>query len=419
MRGIVGRIRKAAIWRPLEHKPFRRLFVGEGLSLLADQAFFVALTLLVVRSAGPGLELGSVLAVSAIPGAVLMPLGGALADRFPPAAMMLVSSVGRVLLMALVATLVLLDSVSLWHLYLFGGLLSVLDAAYYPASLSIVPAVVSRERLTAANALVQGAEQVSQTVGPAIAAFAVATVGLGFTFGANALLFFASALAFVGVLRALRRQRGSAVEETGAGAVSPVGFGGILEGVRYVWRDPVLRGLISVLAALNVAAMGPIVVGGAALAEERLGGAGAFGVMLSGFGAGSLIGLLVAGSLGNPRHRGPALLGITALFGVFLGTLGFVPNLVWTLAALAVMGVGTGYLGVVLVAWLQERVAERLRGRVMGLVTFAFVALDPVSYALTGVMLEFGFVATFIAAGAVMILTALLGATSRDLRTFD
>lgn len=412
----MGRVRKAPIWRPLGEKPFRRLFVGEGLSLLADQAFFVALTLLVVRSAGPGLELGSVLAVSAIPGAVLMPLGGALADRFPPAAMMLVSSVGRVLLMALVATLVLLDSVSLWHLYLFGGLLSVLDAAYYPASLSIVPAVVGRERLTAANALVQGAEQVSQTAGPALAAFAVATVGLGFTFGANALLFFASALAFVGVLRAVRRRKGFFEE---AGTASPVGFGGMSDGVRYVWRDPVLRGLISVLAALNVAAIGPIVVGGAALAEERLGGAGAFGVMLSGFGAGSLAGLLVAGSLGNPGHRGPTLLGVTALFGVGLGTLGFVPNLAWTLAAVSVMGVGAGYLGVVLVAWLQERVEERVRGRVMGLVSFAFVALDPVSYALTGAMMEFGLAATFVGAGSIMALTALLGATSRDLRTFD
>lgn len=396
--------------------------LGEGLSLLADQAFFVALTLLVVRSAGPGIELGSVLAVAAIPGAVLMPLGGALADRFPPASMMLVSSVGRVFLMGLVATFVLLDSVSLWHLYLFGGLLSVLDALYYPASLSIVPSVVGRERLPAANALVQGVEQASQTAGPALAAFAVATVGLGVTFGANALLFLASALAFVGVLRALRRRREIYAEEAsggGAESASPVGFGGMLEGVRYAWRDPVLRGLIFILAVLNVAAIGPIVVGGAALAEERLGGAGSFGVMLSGFGAGSLAGLLVAGSLTNPRRRGPTLLGIVAAFGVGLGALGFVPNLAWALAAVAFMGVGAGYLGVVLVAWLQERIEERILGRVMGLVTFSFIALDPVSYALTGALMELGLAATFVAAGSVMVLAAVLGATSRAIRFFD
>lgn len=414
----MGRVRKAAIWHPLGEKAFRRLFAGEGLALLADHAFFVALTLLVVRAAGPGFELGSVLAVSAIPGAVLMPLGGALADRYSPASMMLVSSIGRVLLMALVAALVLLDSVSLWHLYLFGGLLSVLDAAYYPASLSVVPTVVSRERLAAANALIQGAEQASQTAGPVLAAFAVATFGLGLTFGANALLFLASALAFVGLLRAVRRGK-LASGTVAEGAASPVGFGGMLEGVRYVWRDPVLRGLISVLAVLNVVAVGPVVVGGAALAEERLGGAGSFGVMLSGFGAGSLVGLLVAGSLASPRRRGPTLLGVMALFGLGLGALGFVPNLAWTLAAVAAMGVGAGYLGVVIVAWLQERVEEGVRGRVMGLVSFAFIALDPVSYALTGAILELGLAATFVGAGSVMALAALLGATSRALRTFD
>ncbi len=414
MRGVLDRVRKAEIWQPLGEGPFRRLFLGEGFSLLADQAFFVALTLLVVRSAGPGVELGSVLAGAAIPGAVLMPVGGALADRFPPASMMLVSSVGRVFLMALVAVFVMLGPVSLWHLYLFGGLLSVLDALYYPASLSIVPTVVGRERLAAANALVQGAEQASQTAGPALAAFAVATVGLGVTFGANALLFLASALALGGVLRGLRRGG-----ETAAEPASPVGFGGMLEGVRYAWRDPVLRGLIFVLAALNVAAVGPIVVGGAALAEERLGGAGSFGVMLSGFGAGSLAGLLVAGSLTNPRRRGPTLLVIVAAFGVGLGALGFVPNLAWALAAAAFMGVGAGYLGVVLVAWLQERVERRVLGRVMGVVTFSSIVLDPVSYALTGALMEFGLAATFVAAGSVMALTALLGTASRALRDFD
>jgi hypothetical protein len=55
----------------------------------------------------------------------------------------------------------------------------------------------------------------------------------------------------------------------------------------------------------------------------------------------------------------------------------------------------------------------------MGLVAFAFIALDPVSYALTGALMELGLAATFAFAGAFMVLAALLGAGSRAVRAFD
>ena len=189
--------------------------------------------------------------------------------------------------------------------------------------------------------------------------------------------------------------------------------------MRLVWRDPLLRVVIFALAALNVAAAGPIIVGGAALAEGRFGGAGAFGVLLSGFGAGSLVGLIVAGSVARPRRRGATLICVTLLFAVGLAALGFVPNLLWAMAALAVMGVGAGYLGVVLVAWLQERVEEGVRGRVMSLVSLAFVAADPISYVVTGALMELGLATVFVAAGAFMLLAAILGAANRTVRGFD
>jgi MFS family permease len=91
------------LWRPLKG----RLFVGEGLAVLADQMFLVALTLLVLRIAGPGLELGSVLAAASDPGAIFMLFGGWVADRFPPAAVLVASNTGRALLMAVLAALVL------------------------------------------------------------------------------------------------------------------------------------------------------------------------------------------------------------------------------------------------------------------------------------------------------------------------
>ncbi len=70
---------------PLADPLFRLLLVGEALASLSEQVFIICLTLLVLDLAGPGATLGLVLAVAAVPRAVLLPIGGVLADRVAPA----------------------------------------------------------------------------------------------------------------------------------------------------------------------------------------------------------------------------------------------------------------------------------------------------------------------------------------------
>jgi MFS family permease len=316
--------------------------------------------------------------------------------------------------MAVLAWIVLSDAVQLWHLYVLAGALGLLDAFHYPASLSVVPSLVEKRKLEAANALVQGAEQISGLVGPALAAAAAAALGLGATFAGFALMFLATSALVFTVARGARKRP----DAEGAQNPSAPG-GGILDGLRYAWRDPLLRTMLFVLAAINLAAIGPLIVGGAVLAEERLGGAGSLGVLFSAFGGGSLVGLLVAGTAGRPRRRGATMLGATALIGLGLGALGFVPGLVSACAAAVAMGVGAGYLGVVLVSWLQERAEPALRGRVMSLVMFCVVALDPVSYTLAGVLVARSLTLTFVAAGTLMLAAVLFGAASSPVRKFD
>jgi nitrate/nitrite transporter NarK len=81
--------------------------------MLADQAFLVALTWLVLRVAGSGAELGLVLAVASIPGTILTPAGGVLSDRYSPALIMIWGSAGRVLLLALLTVLIMADATKL------------------------------------------------------------------------------------------------------------------------------------------------------------------------------------------------------------------------------------------------------------------------------------------------------------------
>ena len=389
--------------------------------MLADQAFLVSLTWLVVGITDSGTALGAVLAVASVPGIVLMPLGGVLSDRVAPASVMSSVNIARAALMGLLALLVLTDATRVWHVYLLAGGLSALDAFYYPASMSVVPTLVDQGRLKAANALTQGVEQISGVLGPASAGLLLSLFGLWSALGANAVLFLISAFVFVAVSRvgssagasgSTGTEEATQIEEAGA-------LSALVEGVRYAWGDPVIRTIMLILVGINLAMAGPIYVGGSLLAESRLGGAGAFGTLVAAAGAGALIGAMIAGSLENIRRRGLVELGATAAIGFGVGGFAFAPNLLVAVLLAGAIGTTASFLAVVNISWLQERSGPGLTGRVMSLAMFSTIALDPISYVLAGVLVELSLTAVFLAAGSLLLLTALLGATSRTMRTAD
>ena len=404
---------------PLEANAFRRVWAGAGLSMLADQAFLVALTWLVLRVTGSGAELGLVLAVASIPGTILTPAGGVLSDRYSPALIMIWASVGRVLFLALLTGLIIADATRIWHVYVIAAGLSALDALYYPASMSIVPTLVDRDRLSAANALTQAAEQVSSIFGPALAGTVLALLGLGASFGATAVLFLIATALFGAVARAAKPSRADASEvpeEDKRQSGARIEFS---EGIRYVWRDGVIRSLLLILLCTNLAMMGPLYVGGAFLAESRLGGAGAFGTLVGAAGVGALVGVVGAGSVSRFRRRGLIELGLTGLLGIIVGAIAFVPNLAAAVALAIAIGATSSFLGVITVSWLQERTEPALIGRVMSFAMFSAVALDPISFALAGILVGIDLTSMFLVAGALLLLTAVLGALSRTMREVD
>jgi Major Facilitator Superfamily len=247
----------------------------------------------------------------------------------------------------------------------------------------------------------------------------LALAGLGASFGATALLFLVATALFVTLARAANHAVGQADNAPEQEGEQSSTRDELVEGLRYVVRDPVIRSLLLIVLGTNLAMMGPLYVGGAVLAESRLGGAGAFGTLVAAAGAGSLIGIVGAGSVRRFRRRGLIELALTGVLGIIVASIAFVPNLAVTIPLAIAIGATASFLGVITISWLQQRAEPGLLGRVMSLVMFSAVALDPISFALAGVLVEVNLEATFVGAGALLVLTALLGATSRTMRVAD
>ncbi len=388
--------------RPFRFRDFRLLFTGETISVVGDYFHFVALAWLTLQLTGSGLALGSVLMVAAIPRAVFMVVGGALSDRWSPRSLMLYSNAVRAVLVGIIAALVLTGQIQLWHLYLMAAIFGVVDALFYPAINSIIPMLVDEEALPPANALLQGSQQLAGLIGPAIAGFVVALVQTGPAFVVDAVSFAVAATALLFVVGGRRPPKAS-------GEAHPNLLGSIRAGFGYAWADPAVRALLLLTAAFNFAVTGPLLVGLPFLAEHGLhGGPAAFGVLLSAFGAGSVLGALAAGAMPRVPRLGALVLAIAAGLGVAMALIGIAPNVPSAFGLLAAMGLGAGFINVHIISWLQGRTAEEMRGRVMSIVMLGSVGLTPLSYAAAGLVVDLGAVPLMFAAGGAILLSASL-----------
>ena len=399
-----------ALLQPLRLRDFRLIFSGESISLLGDQFHFIALAVLALQLTGSGLALGTVLMAAAIPRAVFMVLGGALSDRFSPRSLMLISNALRAVVVAAVAALVLTGNAELWQLYVLAFIFGVVDAFFHPALNTIVPMVVSERLLPPANAMVQIVQQLSTLIGPAIAGIMVAAVQTGPAFAIDAASFVV-ATAAISLVGGGRRVTPHADDQLPGSPQAESLLTSIRAGIRYVWSDPPVRSLILLTAAFNFAFTGPISVGLPVLALDRFeGGPAAFGFIIAAFGAGALGGAILAGSLRHVPRLGLVTLLIAAGLGVGLALLGNAPNVFLAIAAAAAIGLGAGFINVRVIAWLQARTPEAMRGRVMSLLMLGSVGLAPISLAISGAIIDLGQVTlVFSVAGAIVVAAAIFG----------
>jgi len=419
---IPARVRGLPMLRPFADRDFRIFWAGENVSVLGDQFHFVALAWLTLQLTGSGLALGTVLMAAAVPRALLMLFGGAISDRYQPKTVILASNALRAVAVGIIAALVLTDRAELWQVAVMAVVFGTVDAFFYPAISSFLPLLLGPERLPAANALFQATGQLIGLVGPALAGVVIAIIGTGPAFALDSASFVVAAVAIVLVHGGLRRlakdPSAEAVMPEPSTPPTPQAPTGILatirEGAAYAFRDPALRTLLVMSAALNFAFTGPISVGLPWLSANRFdAGAAGFGIMLSGWGAGALIGAIVAGSVGRIRHQGGVIVAIAAVLGLGLAAIGVAPNVAAvTLIALA-MGVGGGFINVTVVSWVQQRTDPAILGRVMSLLMLGSVGLAPLSLVVTGALIDIHPTLVFLGAGGIILASVGVALASR------
>ena len=401
-------------------RDFRLLFAGVSTSLLGDQFTLIATPWLVLQLTGNPLALGLVLALEGVPRALFMLFGGAVTDRFSPRMTMLISDVVRLVLVTLMAIAIFTGTVQLWMLYAFGLGFGLVAGFAVPAGNSIVPMLIEEKDLQAGNSVVMGVGQLVGFVGPVVAGiligkFSESLWGIGLAFSVDALTFAVSIVTLW-----LMRGGGKPLSADAAGRESI--WNAILASLKYVWDDKALGLMFLVIAAVNFLFVGPILVGIPVLADQRLPeGAVAFGLLMSAFAGGNLGGYALAGAL--PRLNGKAmrffLIILLVVFGVVLAGLGFISSTWLDFALMLLLGLGNGYVTIILFTWIQTRAPKAMLGRIMSLLMLASAGLVPVSQAISGSVGAWSLTWLFVCAGGLIILLSVWAAFQPALVTFS
>jgi MFS family permease len=420
MEGGTSKPLAGGILRPFTVRNFNLLFGGQTVSVIGDALYAVALPWLILTHGGNAQELGMVLAAYGIPRAGSILVGGWLSDRLRPRRLMLIADLVRTLLVGILAALALGGHPTLWQLCAVAVPLGAFGGAFMPASTSILPDLLSNDDLQAGNALIFSSMQGATLVGSAIAGVLVAAFTADVALAIDALTFAVSALSL-----ALMREAYSTTHSTsGEGARHENPEAGMEEQGppisfwRYLGASRLLQVTLLLFIVFGLCSGGLVEVALPTLVHGPMhGGASGYGLILAAWGAGALVGSLLAGTLGEQKHKGLMML----LDGMIMAaSIALLPTggVAFAVVCMLVGGVAGSLINVVLFAAIQLAIPRHLLGRVMGVLLFSSFGVYPISVALAGVLAHrFGPAILFPLGGLLIGLVMLFGMTQRALRT--
>lgn len=408
--------------RSLFNKDFVLLWQGQLVSQLGNQAFSLAMMYWLMETTGSASLMGTVMMVSLLPGVVVGPFGGALADRNSRWGIILVSDLARGAMILGLAGLMFLrpgeHELIIAVLFVVALLSGVVRAGFQPAMSAAIPDLVPRDKVAAANSLMQFSVQGSVFVGQAIGGLLYRWMGAAHLFVIDGVTYLLSALseAFLRIPQKRPAELLSLQEVVAAYKKDT------LDGIRYVWRRRGMRSFLFLSSAVNFFAM-PVILLLPFYANEELGqGAAWYGFLLAAVGAGSLFGYLVAGTVQIPPERRPWIV-LSALLttAAALAGLGMTQTPLIALALMFVVGSGTGIINILVMTLFQVATPSEMRGRVMSLVLALSSAAAPLGMALGGFLgdaTDKNIPALYVGCGVTIAVLSLLAATRASFREF-
>jgi MFS family permease len=395
----------------LEERNFRLLWLGQTGSTIGDGLSFVAIAFAVLQIGGTATDIGIVFAAFFLPNVIFLLVGGVWADRLPRNSVMIASDGVRAVVQIGLAILLFSGSAQVWHIVVAAALHGTASAFFVPASVGLMPQVVSVGHLQQANALMAISRSAAFVIGPAVSGLLVAAGGPGVVFAVDAVTYIFS-IVTLSMMR-LKRAVATAVREP------------FLTELKQGWREVRSRDwLIASLVVFGISnmAMGSFMVLGPVIFEAELGGAATWGLVMTAGAFGALLGGAVALRWKPLR---PLAVGFALMLLGASRALSLVPPLPVVVIAISalVTAVAIQISNTLWETVLQQRIPQASLSRVSSYDWMVSLAFQPVAFVIIGPLADtIGNVPTLLLSatlGLVANIGALMVPSIRNMRRLD
>ena len=390
----------------LASSPYRRLFASRLISNVGNgmQPIALAFGILAIPGADPT-SLSIVLAAQAIAVVLVLPLGGAVADRVGAARVVGLADLAISLLAFTAAVLFLTHTVTVPALVVIGILMGALNGLWYPAFTALTPDVVESEHLQPANAFVSIASNVGYIAGASLGGIIVATLGSGWAIAIDGVSFLVAG----GLVFSIRRLSRS--HSSGESMLGDITHGWRVF-ISYRW---VVVGVLA-FSFIVMSWHGSEMVLGPVLADDIYGGARGWSVVLAGQSLGLLVGGIIASRV---RAARPLLVGMVFMFALPLWQLFLAFELPLAMVAFGAFlaGLAVEFFYVVWISAMQRHIPRESLSRVGAYDALGSLMFGPIGLALAGPLsLLIGLQQAFFLAAVISTLAIAASLMSRALR---
>jgi len=386
-------------FRALRHREYRVFWTGNFVSNIGSWMQNVTQGWLVLQITNSPLWLGLVGFAQQMPALVFSLLGGVIADRASRRRMLLATQTTMMLLALLLAVLTNLHWITVRQIILIALLAGTTMALNAPTYQAAIRDLVPREDTLNAIALNSIQFNLSRVLGPSLAGFTIAGLGV-------AACFYLNALSYVPLLFVIARVAFPARQSREANSIRR----DLAEGFRYVREHHAILVLVVLVAMVSMFGL-PYLVMMPAFARDVLNvGARGLGYLVAAAGAGALLGGIHLAMLKPHRRRGPIVLAATLIF--FAAILLFCLSRRPLLSALLLAVAGGAMVSSVATvnSLIQTLVPDSIRGRVLSMHTMAFLGFTPLGSLLVGALAEHRGAPTALAlsSGFALVATAVI-----------
>ncbi|MFK7850380.1 MAG: MFS transporter [Akkermansiaceae bacterium] len=356
------------------HRNYRIFFGGQVISLIGTWLQSTAEGWLVYELSGSTVALGAIRLAHMLPFALLALWGGIVADRVSKRKILLFTQSASMLLALLLALLVFLGIIEVWHVALIAIGLGITNAFDVPTRQAFVIELVGKKDLINGIALNSSMFNLARVVGPALAGVLIGIVGMAGCFLINGLSYIAVLFGY-SILRLPEHEK--KIDH-------PRYFEAIREAFVYIWNDKPIRSVMTLISTFSLFGTSFVVLMPVFAKDILKGDATSFGILMAANGLGALVGGLTLASKARSFNRRTliysGLIACCILLALFAISKSF-----WLSCAILVC---SGFFMIIFFATAntatQLRSPDKLRGRIMGFYALSFLGTSSIGSLISG-----------------------------------